>query len=111
MLLVAFAPTTAKADDVVIEDEDDDTPECANHPVTLIIWRRNPEPDIAGYKRLLRPHFWRHTRLVTVTDPTATIGVKGGKTLHWRRSLPTTSVVWRVSSPKKFIGRDAKDSQ
>ncbi len=80
MLLVAFAATIAKADDAVIED-DDDTNALATS-VTLI-WDRNPESDIAGYNVYYGRTSGDYTRLVTVTDPTAMIGVKGSKTVYF----------------------------
>ena len=79
-LLIAFSSTKAKADDAVIEDDDD-----ANALTTSItlVWDRNPEPDIAGYNVYYGRASGDYARVVTVINPTATIGVKGSKTLYF----------------------------
>ena len=70
ILLRAFASTTAKAEDVI--EDDDDT----NATITIrnAGMGSNPEPDIAGYNVYYGRVSGDYTRLVTVTDPTATIG-------------------------------------
>lgn len=79
-LLVAFASTIAKADDAVIEDDDDTN--ALTTSITLV-WDRNPEPDIAGYNVYYGRASGEYTRLVPVANPTATIGVKGSRTLYF----------------------------
>ena len=70
----------AKADDVVIEDDDD-----PNAPITSVtlVWDRNPETDIAGYNVYYGRVSGDYTHLVTVTNPTAMIAVTGSKTIYF----------------------------
>ena len=75
-LLVAFASTTAKAEDAVVVDSDD--PNATITSVTLA-WDRNSEPDIAGYNVYYGYISGDYTRLVTIIRPTAVIAVKGSK--------------------------------
>ena len=89
-LLVAFASTTAKAEDAVIDDGDD--PNATITDVTLV-WDPNPEPDIAGYNVYYGRISGDYTRLVPVTNPTATIGVKGSKTLYFAVTAYNTNGV------------------
>ena len=88
MLLVAFAPTTAKTDDAIIEDDGE-----TNAPSTSVtlVWDRNPEMDIAGYNVYYGRTSGDYTRLVTVTDPRATIAVKGTKTVYFAVTAFDTS--------------------
>ena len=76
VLLIAFASTKAKAEDVVIADDDGPNARITN--ITLV-WDRNPEPDIAGYNVYYGISSGEYVRMETVTDPTAIIGVKGSK--------------------------------
>jgi fibronectin type 3 domain-containing protein len=80
MLVVAFAATTAETYDAVIEDDDE-----TNAPTTSVTlaWDRNRETDIAGYNVYYGRASGDYTRLVTVTNPTAMIAVKGSKTLYF----------------------------
>jgi hypothetical protein len=89
-LLVAFASTTAKAEDVVVEDDDD-----PNAPITYVtlVWNRNPEPDIGGYNVYYGRISGDYSRLETVTKPTATIGVRGSKTVYFAVTAYNTSGV------------------
>lgn len=80
VLLVAFTLTTAKAEEVVIDSDDD--PDAKITSVTLV-WDRNPESDIAGYNIYYGRISGDYIRVVTVADPTAMIGVKGGKTIYF----------------------------
>jgi hypothetical protein len=89
-LLVAFASTTAKAEDVVVPDDDD--PNAQITYVTLV-WDRNPEPDIAGYNVYYGRISGDYTRLVTVTDPRARIGVRGSRTVYFAVTAYNTSGV------------------
>ena len=79
-LLIAFASTTGKADDVLIEDDDDPNANITN--VTLV-WDRNPENDIAGYNVYYGRTSGDYTRLETATNPTATIMVRGSRTVYF----------------------------
>ena len=79
-LLVAFASTTAKAEDAVVVDSDD--PNATITSVTLA-WDRNSEPDIAGYNVYYGNISGEYMRIETVTDPTAIIGVKGSRTFYF----------------------------
>jgi len=88
ILLVAFAPTTAKTDDAIIEDDDD--PNAPTTSVTLV-WDRNPESDIAGYNVYYGRASGDYARLVTVTKPTAMIAVKGSRTLYFAVTAYDTS--------------------
>ncbi len=80
VLLIAFSSTKAKADDVLIGDGSD-----PNTRITYITlaWDRNPEPDIAGYNVYYGIISGEYVRMETVTDPTAIIGVKGGRTFYF----------------------------
>ena len=73
VLLAAFASTRAKGEAVIGDDDD------ANAPITYLtlVWDRNPEPDIAGYKVYYGRVSGDYTQLVTVTNPRAKIGVRG----------------------------------
>ena len=86
-LLVAFASTTAKAEEVVV-DSGDDLDAMTN--VTLI-WDRNSESDIAGYNVYYGRVSGDYTRLVTVADPTVVIAVKGSKTIYFAATAYNTN--------------------
>ena len=90
VLLAAFASTTAKADDAVIEDDGD-----TNAPITYLtlVWDRNPEPDIAGYKVYYGRASGDYTLLKTVTNPRAKIGVRGSKTTYFAVTAYNTNGV------------------
>jgi len=79
-LLVAFPSGTAKAEEVVVDSGDDLD---ANTTDVALIWDRNSESDIAGYNVYYGRVSGDYTRLVTVADPTATIAVKGSKTIYF----------------------------
>ena len=68
------------------------TPDAQTTSVTLV-WDRNPEPDIAGYNVYYGRISGDYTRLVTVTDPTAMIGVKGSKTVYFAVTAYNTNGV------------------
>ena len=80
VLLVAFGSTKAKAEDVIIEDDDD-----PNAPITYITlkWDPNRERDVVGYNVYYGRVSGDYTHLETVDDPTATIGLKGTKTAYF----------------------------
>jgi hypothetical protein len=89
MLLVAFAPTTARTDDAIIEDDDETN--AAITSVTLV-WHPNPKrEDIAGYNVYYGVKSGNYSRLVSVTDPNATIGVKSGRTFYFAVTAFNTS--------------------
>jgi len=91
ILLAGFASTGAKGEDVINDDGDTNAPIVVsddgdtNAPVTYLtlVWDRNPESDIAGYKVYYGRVSGDYTQLVTVTNPTAKIGVKGSKTTYF----------------------------
>jgi hypothetical protein len=89
ILLAAFASTTAKAEDVIIDDGD------ANAPITYLtlVWDRNPESDIAGYTVYYGRVSGDYTRLVTVTNPTARIGVRDSATTYFAVTAYNTAGV------------------
>lgn len=80
VLLAAFSSTRAKAEDVIIEDDDD-----PNAPITYVTlkWDPNPERDVIGYNVYYGRASGDYSRLETVDDPTAMIGVKGTKTVYF----------------------------
>jgi hypothetical protein len=80
VLLIALASTKAKAQDLVVGD--DDGPDARITRITLK-WDRNPEPDIAGYSVYYGRISGEYRRLKTVADTTAVIGVKGGTTYYF----------------------------
>ena len=90
VLLIAFSSTKAKADDVVIGD--DDGPNSRITYLTLV-WDRNPEPDIAGYNVYYGIISGEYVRMETVTDPTAIIGVKGSRTFYFAVTAYNTNGV------------------
>jgi len=89
ILLAAFASTTAKAEDVIIDDGD------ANAPITYLtlVWNPNPESDIAGYKVYYGRVSGDYTQLATVTNPTARIGVRSSKTTYFAVTAYNTAGV------------------
>ena len=90
ILLIAFSSTKAKAEDAVVDDGDDLNATITN--VTLV-WDRNPEPDIAGYNVYYGRISGDYTRLVTVTDPRARIGVRGSRTVYFAVTAYNTNGV------------------
>jgi fibronectin type 3 domain-containing protein len=74
VLLAAFASTRVKGEDVIADDGDTG----ASITYLTLVWDRNPEPDIAGYKVYYGRVSGDYTQLVTVTNPRAKIGVRGG---------------------------------
>ena len=80
VLLIAFSSTKAKAEDVIIADDNGLNARITN--ITLK-WDRNSEPDIAGYNVYYGRISGEYERLETVTDTTATIGVRGTKTYYF----------------------------
>jgi len=79
-LLVSFPSTTAKADDVIVEDSDN--PDATINYITLG-WNKNSESDIAGYNVYYGRVSGDYTRLETVTATTARIGVRGTRTVYF----------------------------
>lgn len=67
-------------DDVLIEDAD--APDAATTSVTLA-WNPNPERNIAGYNVYYGRVSDTYLRLVTVTATTATIRVRGRRTVYF----------------------------
>jgi hypothetical protein len=80
VLLAALSSTSAKADDVVIDDEDD-----PNAPITYVTlkWDPNPERDVIGYNVYYGRGSGDYVRLETVDEATARIGVKGTRTVYF----------------------------
>ena len=79
-LLVSLPSTTAKADDVIVEDSDN--PEATVTYMNLR-WDKNSEPDIAGYNVYYGRVSGDYTHLETVTDTMARIGVRGSRTVYF----------------------------
>lgn len=76
----AQAEDVENVEDVVIEDYD--TPD-ANITYVTLAWSPNPEQNIAGYIVYYGRASNNYSRLVTVTDTTARIGVRGNKTYYF----------------------------
>ena len=89
VLLAAFASTRTKAEDAVRDDGD------SNAPITFLtlVWDRNPEPDIAGYKVYYGRVSGDYTQLVTVTNPRAKIGVSSSRTTYFAVTAYNTNGV------------------
>jgi hypothetical protein len=79
-LLVSLPSTTAKADDVIVEDSEN--PDATVTYINLG-WDENSEPDIAGYTVYYGRVSGDYTHLVTVTNPTTRIGVRGSRTVYF----------------------------
>jgi fibronectin type 3 domain-containing protein len=79
-LLVALPLTLAQSEDAVVEDLDD--PDATISYVTLA-WDPNPEQNIGGYNVYYGRASGSYFRLVTVTETTARIGVRGNKTYYF----------------------------
>ena len=88
VLLIAFSSTTANSEDAVVDNGDD--PNATITDVTLV-WDPNSEPDNAGYNVYYGRISGDYTRLVTVTDTTATIAVKGSKTVYFAATAYNTN--------------------
>ena len=90
VLLIALASTKARAEDVVVGDDDD-----LNAPITYITlkWDRNPEPDIAGYNLYYGRISGEYVRFETVADRTAIIGVRGSRTYYFAVTAYNTNGV------------------
>jgi len=87
--LVALASTKAEGQDVVWNDDARD----ANITYITLRWRRNPEPDIAGYSVYYGRDSDGYTRLEIVTDATAIVGVQGSQTVYFAVTAINTSGV------------------
>ena len=90
ILLALFASTGAKGEEGISDDGDTNAPIIAddgdtNATITYLtlVWDRNPEPDIAGYKVYYGRVSGDYTQLVTVPKPRAVIGVSGSKTTYF----------------------------
>ena len=79
-LLLAFSSVIARAQDVVIEDTDD--PDAPINYVTLA-WNPNPERNIVAYNIYYGRASGTYSRLLTVTETTVTISIKGRKTTYF----------------------------
>lgn len=79
-LLIALPPRSARADDVIIEDDQD--PDAIITYVSLA-WDPNPENNIAGYNVYYGRVSGGYTRLETVADTSADIGVRGTRTVYF----------------------------
>lgn len=90
-LLVAFSFSKAKAQDLLlIEDVQD--PDGSITSVTLV-WDKNSEPDITGYNVYYGRASGNYGRLETVTEPTATIAVRGSKPVYFAVTAVTNDGV------------------
>ncbi len=79
-LFVALSSTNAKAEDLIIEDDQD--PDAPITDITLV-WDQNPEQDIAGYIVYYGRFSGDYVGSVTRTDTTAVIGVVGIRTVYF----------------------------
>jgi fibronectin type 3 domain-containing protein len=79
-LLVAFPITITQAQDAIVEDND--APDAPITYVTLA-WDPNPEHNIVGYNVYYGRAAGRYARLVTVTETTATIGIRARRTTYF----------------------------
>ena len=80
VLFVALSSTNAKAEDLIIEDDQD--PDAPITDVTLV-WDQNPEQDIAGYIVYYGRFSGDYVGSVTSTDTTVVIGVAGIGTVYF----------------------------
>ena len=79
-LLIALPLTLAQTEDVVVEDLD--APDAQITYVTLA-WSPNPEQNIGGYILYYGLASGNYSRLVTVAETTARIGLRGSKTYYF----------------------------
>ena len=94
VLLAAFASTRTKGEEVIADDGD------TNASITFLtlVWDRNPEPDIAGYKVYYGRVSGDYTKVVTVIPkpgfrPKATIGVTSSRTTYFAVTAYNTNGV------------------
>ena len=89
VLLAAFASTRTKGEEVIADDDG------TNASITFLtlVWDRNPEPDIAGYKVYYGRVSGDYTQLVTVTNPRAKIGVSSSRTTYFAVTAYNTNGV------------------
>jgi hypothetical protein len=89
VLLAAFASTRTKGEEVIADDGD------TNASITFLtlVWDRNPEPDIAGYRVYYGRVSGDYTQLVTVTNPRAKIGVSSSRTTYFAVTAYNTNGV------------------
>lgn len=87
-VLIALSSPRAKADDVIIDDDQDPT---ATVTYVSLAWDENPERDIAGYNVYYGRVSGDYTRLETVRDTTAVIGVRGTRTVYFAVTAFDTS--------------------
>jgi hypothetical protein len=80
VLLMAFVSTATRADDAIVGDDND--PDARITYLTLI-WTPNSENNIVGYNVYYGRISGNYTRLETVTEATATIGVRGSRTVYF----------------------------
>ncbi len=88
---VAFPPSAATADDTqqdVIVGEDDGTGVVTS--ITLV-WDANAEPDLAGYNLYYGPRSGDYLRILTVYQPTATVKVRGNRTVYFAATAFNTA--------------------
>jgi len=101
ILLVGFASTESKGEEVINDDGDaspaivlsDDGDANATITYLTLVWDRNPEQDIAGYKVYYGRVSGDYTQLITVTNPRAKIGISGGKTTYFAVTAYNTNGV------------------
>jgi fibronectin type 3 domain-containing protein len=89
VLFAAFASTRVKGEDIIADDGD------TNAPITYLtlVWDRNPEPDIAGYKVYYGRVSGDYTQLKTVTNPRAKIAVSSSRTTYFAVTAYNTNGV------------------
>ena len=89
VLFAAFASTRVEGEAVISDDADPN----ATITYLTLVWDRNPEPDIAGYKVYYGRVSGDYTQLVTVTNPRAKIGVSGSRTTYFAVTAYNTNGV------------------
>lgn len=80
-LLLALTFSNAQAQDLLFIDDLED-PDGAITSVTLV-WDRNSEPNVAGYNVYYGRTSGNYVPLAAVTEPTATISVRGKRSIYF----------------------------
>jgi hypothetical protein len=86
-LLTACPFARAVAEEVIVGD-DDGTGKITR--ITLV-WDANPEDDIAGYNVYYGRDSGDYVRVLSVVEPTATISVRGNRTVYFAATAYNTS--------------------
>ena len=79
LLLIAFPSSYAKAEDVVVGDDDG----TGSITTITLAWDPNPENNIAGYNVYYGRISGDYLRIVSVVDPTVAIRIRGHATVYF----------------------------